>query len=137
MVYGGPIDTKGLILAGIIGLLTLLVAAFLWFFPLSTAKKLLSPPAAAPAPAETADTWFAMGCALIGFWLLASAIPFIVRDTLMLYSSLTRFDDSDGLALWLAYRGAEVAFALWLIFGARGFVRLFRWIRTAGTKKAL
>src|SRR5687767_1640413 len=94
-IYGGPIDTKGLIVAGIIGLLTLLVAAFLWFFPLSTAKKLLSSPVDTPTQAETPDSWLAMGCALIGLWLLASAIPFIVRDALMLYSSLSRFDDSE------------------------------------------
>jgi len=136
-VYGGPIDTKGLVIAGIIALLTLLVAAFLWFFPLSTANKLLPSPVATPAPAETPNTWLAMGCALIGLWLLASAIPFIVRDALMLYSSFSRFDDSEGIELWLAYRCAEVAVALWLIFGARGFVKVFWWIRTAGTEKPL
>jgi len=136
-VYGGHIDTKGLIVAGIIGLLTLFVAAFLWFFPLTAAKKLLSPPAATPAPAETLDTWLAMGCALIGLWLLASAIPSMLRDALYLYSSFSQQDDLVDFRRWLAYRCVEVSIALWLIFGSRGFVKVFWWARNAGTKQGV
>jgi hypothetical protein len=135
-IYSRPIDSRGLIVAGIIGILTLLVAAFLWFFPLTVAKKLLSSPAAA-APAETPDTWLAMGCALIGLWLLASAIPSIARDALYLYSSFSEPDDLVDFKRWLAYRCVEVMIALWLIFGSTGFVKLFWWVRNAGTRKAL
>ena len=135
--YGGEIDPKGLVVAGIIGFLTLLVAVLLWFFPLTVAKKLLSPQSATTAPPEVPGTWLAMGCALIGLWLLASAIPAIVRDALYLYSSLSEPDDLFEFKRWLAYRGVEVMIALWLIFGSRGFVKLFWWIRSAGTEKAL
>jgi hypothetical protein len=78
-----------------------------------------------------------MGCALIGLWLLASAIPSIVRDALYLYSSYSQNDDLVEFKHWLAYRFVEVTIALWLIFGARGFVKIFWWVRNAGTKKAL
>jgi hypothetical protein len=135
-IYSRPIDSRGLIVAGIIGILTLLAAIFLWFFPLTTAKKLLSPPVTA-APAEAPDTWLAMGCTLIGLWLLASAIPSIVRDALYLYSSFPEHDDLVQFKRWLAYRFVEVIIALWLVFGSKGFVKLFWWVRNAGTKKAL
>src|SRR6185295_3788795 len=119
------VATKGLVVDGILGTLTLLVAALLWFFPLTTAKKLLSEPAASDAPRETADIWFAMGCALIGLWLLASAIPHIVRDALYLFSSSSEDGDSVEFKRWLAYRMVEVIVALWLIVGTKGFVKAF------------
>jgi hypothetical protein len=131
------VATKGLVVAGIIGILTLLVALLLWFFPLTTAKKLLPGPAANFAPGETPDTWLAMGCALIGLWLLASAIPHVVRDALYLYSSNSSYDDSVEFKHWLAYRFVEIVVAVWLIVGTRGFVKVFWWARSAGTKKVL
>ena len=133
----GRVATKGLVVAGIIGILTLLVAVLLWFFPLTTAKKLLSDPAANSAPGETPDTWLATGCALIGLWLLASAIPHIVRDALYLYSANSSYDDSVEFKHWVAYRFVEIVVAVWLIVGTGGFVKVFRWARSAGSKKAL
>jgi hypothetical protein len=59
-----------------------LAAAFvlvLWFFPRSIARTLLStnvPDAPQPSPP---DLWLAMGCALIGLWLLTSALPALVH----------------------------------------------------------
>jgi hypothetical protein len=135
-IYSRPVDARGLIAAGIIGILTLSVALFLWFFPLTVAKKLLSPPATT-APTKTPDSWLAMGCALIGLWLLASAIPSIVRDALYFYSSFPEHDDLVEFKRWLAYRCVEVMIALWLIFGSTGFVKLFWWVRNAGTGKAV
>lgn len=134
-IYSKPLDSKGLAISGIIGILTLLMAIVLWFFPLTVAKKLLSPSAAA-APAETRDSWLAMGCALIGLWLLATSVPAIVRDAMYLYSSFPEGDDFAEFKRWLAYRGVEVLIALGLIFGSSGFVKLFLWARTAGTNKA-
>jgi hypothetical protein len=133
----GRVATKGLVVAGIIGILTLLVAVLLWFFPLTTAKKLLSVPAENSASKESPDTWLAMGCALIGLWLLATAIPHIVRDSLYLYSSNSGYDDSVEYKHWLVYRFVEIVIAVWLIVGTGGFVKVFWWARSAGTKKAL
>ena len=135
--YGGRVSTNGLVVAVIICLLTVAAAALLWFFPLTAAKKLLSPSAATSDSAENKSTWLAMGCALIGLWLLASAIPSIARDALYFYSPAAPFEDKDGFGAWFAYRCVEVAVALSLLFGSRGFVKIFWWMQTAGTKKAL
>jgi len=132
----GRVATKGLVVAGILGTLTLFLAVMLWFFPLTTAKKLLSEPAAKDAPREAADIWFAMGCALIGLWLLASAIPHMVRDALLWYSLNSEDVHSLEFKRWLAYRLVEVIVALWLIVGTKGFVKAFWWARTVGTRKS-
>lgn len=133
--FGSHAETYGLMVAGVIAILTFLTALLLWFFPLTISKKLLSSHAAAPAPAETSDAWLAMGCALIGLWLLASAIPSVVRDALFVYSSSLQDDELGGYKRWLIYRFVEVALALWLIAGTRGIIKVFSWLRSAGTSK--
>jgi len=112
------------------------VALLLWIFPLTTAKKLLAPPVAEPAPAASPDTWLAMGCALIGLWLLATAIPVVVRDALYFYSSASEYDDFPGFRRWLIYRLVEILVAVWLIVGTKGFVKVFQWSRGAGINKS-
>jgi len=135
-MLAGHVDSRELVVPGAVCFLTLLVAVLLWFFPLTTARKLLAPVAATPAPAQGADTWLAVGCALIGLWLLATAIPSIIRDLLYLYFSSSDYDDSGEFRRWLAYRVVEVVIALWLIIGTKGIVKAFWWARNAGTSKA-
>jgi hypothetical protein len=129
-------DTGGLVAAAIVVLLTLGVALLLWFFPLITAQKLLSSPVAGSASSATPDTWLAMGCALIGLWLLSSAIPTLVRDGLVLYYAGSHYDDTSTVKHWIIYNLVQILVATWLIFGARGFRRAFWWAQTAGVKKA-
>jgi len=69
--------------------------------------------------------------------LLASAIPHIVRDALYLYSANSSYDDLVEFKSWVAYRFVEIVVAVWLIVGTGGFVKVFRWARSAGSKKAL
>src|SRR5215468_10600085 len=57
----------------VLALAALLVSA-LWLFPGTIAGKLLSPDNAKPEPSASPDLWLAMGCALLGLWLLTSAL---------------------------------------------------------------
>ena len=115
-----------------------LIVALLWRFPQTIARKLLSSSAAEPASTASPDSWMAMGCALIGLWIISYALPALIRDTLIwsLYTS-----NSGGLPRELLIRlldlAARVFIALWLIFGANGFRRLFWWARNAGHRGAL
>ena len=115
-----------------------LIVALLWLFPQTIARKLLSSSAAEPVPTASPDTWMAMGCALIGLWILSYALPALIRDTLI-WSFYT--SNSGGLPGELLIRlldlAARVLIALWLIFGANGFRRLFWWARNAGHAGAL
>jgi hypothetical protein len=121
----------GLITVGIL-LATLVIILGLWFFPMSIAKKLLSTAAREEVRATTPDTWLSMGCALIGLYLLTESLPPLIRDVLVLFSSETFNDDFSALKTSLLYFLFMVAIAFWLILGAKGFRKVFRWARYAG-----
>lgn len=116
-----------------VGIVPLVIAALLWFSPLTVAQKLLSNAAETPAPALSPEAWLPVGCTLIGVWLLASALPHIIQDTITLFSGGVAIASIDGFWPWFAYSVAEVIVALWLILSNHGIVRLFRWARSHGT----
>jgi hypothetical protein len=106
----------------------------LWFFPRLAAGKLVSGSPENGATAS-ADTWLAMGCALIGLWMLTYAVPALIRDAVVLQSTASEYSDTANLKSWVLYNLVEVAIALWLAFGATGFRQLFWWARGAGLSK--
>jgi hypothetical protein len=115
---------------------TALLAAALWFFPRTIAGTLLSPDNARPQGPASPDLWLAMGCSLLGLWMLTSSLPSLVLGAYALFYVDSGISDSD-LKSTVLYNLVEVAAALWLIFGARGFRRLFWWAQNAGIKKTL
>jgi hypothetical protein len=116
--------------------LAVLLVGILWLFPGTIAGKLLSPDNAKPETSASPDLWLAMGCALLGLWLLTSALPTLIFDTYALVH-LNPGDDRGNIPQSVVYYIIEVAIALWLVFGAKGFRRLFWWARNAGYKKAI
>jgi hypothetical protein len=78
-----------------------------------------------------------MGCALIGLSMLTTALPRLVMQTFALYQAASdvAYSGTGGLKSWAIYYVVEVAIALWLMFGARGFRRLFWWAQNAGLSK--
>ena len=112
------------------------VAALLWFFPGTVARRIVPSTAENLSPATSPDAWFTTGCALIGMWVLASAIPALIRDAFIVYASDT-LNDTSTVKSWILYNLIEVAVGFWLIVGARGFRRLYLWGRDAGSRKAL
>jgi hypothetical protein len=115
------------------------VALALWFFPKTVAHKLLSSSTPDSTPSASPDLWLAMGCALIGLWLLTFSLPALIRDSLVAY--FYPYDNMSELRSELRnsllYYIAEVGIAVWLIFGARGFRKFFWWARDAGRNRAL
>jgi hypothetical protein len=104
----------------------------LWLFPHTIARRLLGAPSAEPAPPASADTWLRIGCALIGLWLLATAVPALMLDAFALSYLTAAVDDSSSLRRSVFYYLAEVAIGVWLILGAQGFRKLVWWARNAG-----
>ena len=107
----------------------------LWFFPKSIARGLLPLPADAPAQPSPPDAWLAVGSALIGLWLAASAVPALLRNLalLVVFRAETAMDRS-GLFDGLAFYAAQFAVGMALIFGAKGIKNFISWARTAGTR---
>lgn len=121
----------------VIVVLLALVAAALWFFPLTVARRLL--PAASPeSPAATLpaspDTWLAMGCSLLGLWVMTAALPSLVRESIILISA-DSFTSISEIRHWLIYHLGQAIIGVWLALGAKGFRGLFWWARDAGVSK--
>jgi hypothetical protein len=129
-------ETPGLGVAVAFLALTGLLALALWFFPRSIAGKLISPDAANTEASATPDLWLAMGCALLGLWILTAAFPSLVLDT---YALVYIGPGADGFELKrsVLYYLSEIVIGLWLVFGAKGFRKLFWWARNAGYNKNL
>lgn len=118
-----------LVLVGFVLASSLAVCAFLWFFPLTVARKLL--PVMSEPRSETAmsgSVALSVGLTLLGVWVLAYALPDSVYwATLFL---LTRQVDG-GYFEWgheqianIVTTVAELLLAVWLIFGSSGVKRL-------------
>ncbi len=134
-ITGSP-DAPGRAYALVLATLTAVLAVVVWCFPLTIAKRLLKREAVDVPAAASPDTWLAMGCALIGLWMLSTTLPKLFFDFLVLnYSSGT--EDTSQYWRWVIYNLLEVGVATWLVFGARGFRRLFWWVQNAGIRKAL
>jgi hypothetical protein len=76
-----------------------------------------------------------MGCALIGLLMLTSSVPDVVRNVYAINWLGSEGGDTSEVKQYLAYQIVQVAIGLWLVFGAKGFRRLFWWARTAGYGK--
>jgi hypothetical protein len=104
----------------------------LWCFPHTIARRLLTTASAASPSPISADTWLAMGCALIGIWVLASGLPALIRDLLILRLSDETYTDTSQVKQWLFYDLAQIVVAIWLLLGNKGVRKAFWWARNAG-----
>ena len=128
-LFGQSDETSWVALhAAVIGL-GLIACVFLWFFPLTVARKLL--PVMREARSEKAlDASVAMsvGLTLIGVWVMAYALvdgvywlTLLVR---MQRANATSFDWSPDQIAGMIATPVEILIALWLIFGSAGIKRL-------------
>lgn len=118
-----------LVLVGLVSVCSLALCAFLWFFPLTVARKLL--PTMREPRSETAmsgSVALSVGLTLLGVWVLAYALPdAIYWTTLLLLSRQVDgeyFDWGNEQIAHMVTTLAELVFAVWLIFGSSGIKRL-------------
>jgi hypothetical protein len=116
--------------------LTVVVIVALWVFPRTIAGKLMPTPDPQPQPSATPGVWLAIGCTLLGLWVLTTTIPGLVYDALAL-NELSSYDDRSELQHSIVSYVVEIGIALWLILGAKGVRKLFRWAQNVGVRKDL
>lgn len=128
-LFSGDMDATfaALVIAVLVG--GLVVCAFLWFFPLTVARKLL-PVMKEPRSETSMDASIALsvGLTLIGVWLMARAIV----DAVYWIALYLRTQPVDAAYYaWgheqvasVAATVVEFALAIWLIFGVLGIKRL-------------
>jgi hypothetical protein len=115
--------------AAIVAVGTVATIVILWFFPRSIAKTLVPDSRSVANDPGSPDIWFAIGCGLIGIWLIANAIPGFVRTAYeWFYAQRTHMEiDNQGVAV--IYYVAYFVVGLWLLLGAAGARKLFWWAR--------
>ena len=116
--------------------LTAVVILALWFFPRIIAGKILPPVETGPRPSAGPDVWLGVGCTLLGLWILTTTIPPLMIDLFALNSASTVGDRSELLHSML-YFLPSIAIAIWLILGAKGVRKIFRWAQDVGVRKDL
>jgi len=100
------------------------LAVFLWFFPRRVARILVSDNESAPTQVFSPVMWFAIGCSLLGLWVLAAAIPGLIHGLFLLYLGLQSGspvgDDWPGIVVSSTIK---LVLGIWLLFGAKGVRR--------------
>jgi hypothetical protein len=115
--------------------LTMALALLLWVFPYSVAGKLVPKTAEPAAETTAADTWLAIGCAVIGLWILSRALPGLLRDVYVL-RTLDSYADAHDIKSWALFNFIQLVIAAWLAFGSAGFRKLFWTTRNRGVRKS-
>jgi hypothetical protein len=118
-----------------VALVVLAVVLLLWFFPRTVARGLLPSTTQPTVERVSPDTWLALGCCLLGLWLLAEMFPGLVRFIFVwYYSQRTKLEMADNFVSGSVYYMAQAAVGIWLLLGARGARKLFWWVRNAGAQ---
>ena len=122
------VDTNATVIAIGIAAFTIASILLLWFFPRTIAGTLLDSSGPIATEAASPDTWFAVGCALIGLWLIVPALSSLLYNLSILYLSQRMPDvDTSNIGYGLIYYVIEIAFGVWLLLGARGARKVFWW----------
>jgi len=108
-------------------LISAVVLVVLWFFPRSIARGLLPGSGEVPTQPSSQETWFTLGTLLIGLWVVASAIPRILRNVTVMYLFRSERMDMTELKSGLLYYVIEFVVGLCLVFGATGIRRFIWW----------
>lgn len=114
--------------------LSAIIVLILWVSPRIIAGKQVTSAGGRSGASTSADTWLIMGCMLIGLWTLTTTVPRLVYDTIAL-NSMPYGGDNSNLHYWVAYNLVELCISAWLILGARGIRKVFRWVQAAGIGK--
>jgi hypothetical protein len=115
--------------------LTTAVALILWMFPYSVARKLVPKTPEPAAETTAADTWLAIGCAVIGLWLVSRALPGLLRDLYVLQAA-DSYVGTQEVKSWALFNFIQLVIAGWLAFGGHGFRKLFWDARNRGVQQS-
>ncbi len=115
--------------------LIILIVVFLWFFPRTVALRLLPGHEMPPTTNVSPDMWFAVGCSLLGLWVLTNVIPALVQNTYVLfYAQRNQMSRPEGWDAAILHYLVELVIGVWLLLGASGARKLVWWARSVGTR---
>ena len=129
-------DSTATFVSVAIAIFMALIAVALWFFPLTVASKLIPRSSLEHSTSLPVEDVQRCGFLLLGLWVLSSAIPTLVRYGFLLYfahKERALLDLGLNIAAAMLSVSVQLAIGVWLMFGARGLLRLLRWARSANT----
>ena len=113
----------------------ILICGLLWFFPLFVARRIfpIAPSPIVQTPAF--ESWFSVGCSLIGVLVLAKAIPALISYVLGNYFGQKFFPESfvvnPDWVLMVSFNVFQLAIGIWLFLGGKGLKKILNWARNA------
>jgi len=125
-------DAYVLAIVATVSILAIVFVVVLWFFPKTIARGLLPQASDTPARPSAPEMWFAVGTSLIGLWLVASAVPGLLRNLAVMYLFRSESADTSGVVSSLVYLLVQSAVGAALIFGVNGVRKFIWWARHAG-----
>jgi hypothetical protein len=134
-LYTQAHEAEGMMETAVAVIVTVLGIAFvlaLWFFPRTVARTLLPSESNPPALKSHPGSWFAVGCTLLGLWVLTSAVPALVRNAyVLLYVQRNNMPVPEGWGSGVLYYSVELGVGVWLLLGAAGVRKVLWWARSA------
>jgi hypothetical protein len=124
---------KALIVCGVVALVWVGAMGFLWVFPKTVARLVLSQPAEGSATVAPPREWMEAGYVLIGVFVLTQAVPRVLQ-----YMLATFYTEGGpvpaSMVHWLIAHLVELGLGLWLVLGPASVGRLINRARYAGSK---
>src|SRR5512132_3348108 len=78
-------DSNATVIAVVVAVLIVVALLILWFFPRTIGGALLGSTPPLVTESASPDTWFAIGCALIGLWLIIPGLAGLLYNLSVLY----------------------------------------------------
>ena len=114
---------------------TILVCSLLWLFPLFITKMILPPSTIEGVQSPIFDSWFSVGCSLIGVWVLAKAIPALAGYFIGNYLGQKFYPETFAVnpdwALLVSFNVFQLVVGIWLFMGGKGLKKILNWARNA------
>jgi len=105
----------------------------IWSFPLFIAKKILPASSESTTHSPVFESWFSVGCSLIGLFALSKSIPALVSYFVINYMGLklypTTFQVNPDWRLHVAFNFLQLFFGIWLFLGGKGLRKILMWAR--------
>lgn len=114
------ISAEAQIFTVLFSLLMLLLAAALWFFPLSVSSKLIPASTLSDHPMLSAVQIQSVGASLLGLWMLANTTPKLIYMAIALSARTTPLNAASYATIVQLL--VEMAISFWLLLGARGIL---------------
>ncbi len=113
----------------------LVLSLALWYFATWLANRLISGPSQTVEQSPAFDSWFSVGCGLIGLWVLAKAIPGLLHYFIANSMGANMFPNSYMITpdwhLTAIFNTTQLFFGLALFFGGKGLNKIVLWVRNA------